>query len=125
MRSCRFFCFLIVPAVVLGLLTSCSKSSNAPGEIIGIWKTQDRGSEGVSVEFRHDRIIISSDLGVMEDIITQVKSQKGHLHNTTLYSIYYSDQGGEKNLMNILYSPEDGGSLRFKSEQDTIWKRSR
>jgi hypothetical protein len=102
----------------------CSSGSTTPKELLGVWKTASPESAGVTIEFRPDKVIISSDLGVAENAITKVKREKGHLHNSTLYSIYYSDRFKETSLMNVLYTPEDGGVIRFKSEQDVLWKKS-
>jgi hypothetical protein len=124
MKSIRAYVFLASVIFAAGLVLSCSSDTAAPKEILGVWKTTSPESAGVSIEFTPDKIIISSDLGVAENAITKVKSQKGHLHGSMLYSIFYSDRFKEANLMNVLYSPEDGGVLRFKSEQDVIWKKS-
>lgn len=123
MKSSKAYSFLAVMALIVALFLGCS-SSTAPKEIQGRWTTESPESAGVSIEFTADKIIISSDLGVVENTITSVKSQKGHLHNSMLYVIYYSDRFKETNLMNVLYSPEGGGVLRFKSEQDVLWKKS-
>lgn len=116
-------CSLLFTIIVF-LVSGCSSDSTAPKQIQGVWKTGSPESAGVSIEFTRDRIIISSELGVVENAITKVKSRKGHLHNSMLYSIYYSDRFKETNLMNVLYSPDDGGVIRFKSEQDVLWKKS-
>jgi hypothetical protein len=124
MKSNRAYFCLTAVVFFSVLVLGCSSSSTAPKEIQGTWRTGSPESAGVSIEFTPDKIIISSDFGVVENTITKVKSQKGHLHNSMLYSVYYSDRFRETNLMNVLYSPEDGGVLRFKSEQDVLWKRS-
>jgi hypothetical protein len=124
MISRKAYAFTAAMIISTGLFLGCSSSSTAPREIQGVWKTQAEESADVSIEFTPGKIIISSDLGVVENTITKVKSEKGHLHNSMLHSIYYSDQFKETNLMNVLYSPEDGGVIRFKSEQDVIWKKT-
>jgi hypothetical protein len=124
MKSMRVSAFLVSAIFAAGLLLGCSSQPAAPKEIQGVWKTASPESAGVSIEFTPNKIIISSELGVVENAITKVKSQKGHLHGSMLYSIFYSDRFKETNLMNVLYSPEDGGVLRFKSEQDVVWKKS-
>jgi hypothetical protein len=122
MKSSKAYATLFIIAVLTAL--GCSSSSSAPKELQGVWKTASPESAGVSIEFKPDRIIISSDLGVAENAITKVERRKGHLHNSTLYTIYYSDRFKETNLMNVLYTPGEGGVIRFKSEQDVLWKKS-
>ncbi len=123
MISVRKYYLLAAVIVFTVLCFACSAKPTAPSEIIGIWKTGDEASAGVSIEFTPKKIIISSDLGVIENTITKIESQQGQASNTTLYSVYYSDRNKETNLMNVFYSPEDGGILKFKSQQDMIWKR--
>lgn len=124
MKTMRAHAFLAALVFFTGLVLGCSASAGVPQEIQGTWKTVSPESAGVSIEFTPDRVIISSDFGVMENTVTKVTSRKEHLHNSRLYSIYYADRLKETNLMNILYTPEGGGTLRFKSEQDVVWKRS-
>lgn len=102
---------------------ACSSKSSVPTEMIGIWKSVDADSSEVTIEFTPNSIVISSDLGVIENMITKIEAQQNQGSDTTLYSVYYSDRNKETNLMSVLYSPEDGGILRFKSQQDMRWKR--
>ena len=91
---------------------------------MGTWATSDVHYAGETIEFTAQRIIMSSgSQGEFEYRIGKVTSEKGHLYNSTLFTFYYTDQSGEKNLLNLIYTPEDGGTLLFKSEQDIVWKR--
>ncbi len=117
---------LLVAIITCAMIcAACSARPSVPSEIIGTWKAGDEDSAGVSIEFTSKTIIISSDLGVIENAITKINSEKGRLPDSTQYSVYYADRNKASNLMSILYSPEDGGTLRFKSEQDMVWKRER
>ena len=115
--------------VLLGCILSllciqCSGSSASPVEIVGTWATSDEHYTGETIEIAADTIIMSSkSQGVFVYTIEKVTSEKGHLHNSTLYTITYTDQSGEKNLLNLIYIPEDGGTLLFKSEREVVWKR--
>jgi len=124
------FCRIFVIAVLCaGMLPGCSErpaeSSTVPGEIVGVWTTQNKESAGVSIEFKEKSVIISSDLGVVENSVTKVNSEKGAADGSTLYSISYSDRGKKTNLMEVVYLPEQGGAIRFKSDPSMAWKRSR
>lgn len=118
---CLVVLIICVPSV---LCMQCSSSSTPPVEIVGVWTTLDENYAGESIEFTSGMIIMNSgSRGVFEYTIDKVKSGKGHLYKSTLYTLYYTDQSGEKNLLNLIYTPEDGGTLMFKSEQDIFWKR--
>ena len=110
--------------ILLLLCMQCTWSSTSPVEIVGIWATSDEHYTGETIEIAADTIIMSSkSQGVFVYTIEKVTSEKGHLHNSTLYTITYTDQSGEKNLLNLIYIPEDGGTLLFKSEREVVWKR--
>ena len=118
--------YVSVLAVIISsiLCMQCSNSSTPPMEIVGVWTTPDENYAGESIEFTSGMIIMNSvSRGVFEYTIDKVKSKEGHLYNSTLYTVYYTDQSGEKNLLNLIYTPEEGGTLMFKSEQDIFWKR--
>lgn len=122
-RSKRAYSLFSVTVYFLVLMTSCSDKLTAPQEIIGVWKTEAKDSSEVSIEFTPDKLIISSDLGVIENSITKIKREKAHNRNAFSYSVYYSDRKGETNLMSIMYSSEGGGTLRFKSDETMVWRR--
>ncbi len=124
MKTMRAHSFLAALVFFAGIALGCSSGAQVPQELQGTWKTVSPESAGVSIEFTPDRVIISSDFGVVENTVTKVTSRKERLHNSRLYSVYYSDRLKETNLMNVLYTPEGGGTLRFESEQDVVWKKS-
>lgn len=115
---------VLIGCILSVLCMQCTGSSTSPVEIVGTWATSDEHYTSETIEIAADTIIMSSrSQGVFVYTIDKVTSEKGHLHNSTLYTITYTDQSGEKNLLNLIYMPEDGGALLFKSEQDVVWKR--
>ncbi len=128
MKFLKIYHAVVIAVLCAGMLSGCSErpteSSTMPGDIIGIWTTQNRESAGVSIEFREKSVIISSDLGVVENAVTKVRSEKDVEGGGTLYSISYSDKGRKTNLMEVVYFPEQGGTIRFKSDPSMAWKKS-
>ncbi|HQG31992.1 MAG TPA: hypothetical protein PLA83_08690 [Deltaproteobacteria bacterium] len=129
MKFLRIYHVFVIAVLCAGILPGCSdrptESSTVPAEIIGVWTTQNQESAGVSIEFKERSVIISSDLGVVENSVTKVKSEKGAAGGSTLYSISYSDKGGKTNLMEVVYFPEQEGTIRFKSDPSMAWKKSK
>lgn len=129
MKFLKVYHILAVAVLCAGIFLSCSErsteSSTVPGEIVGVWTTENNESAGVSIEFREKSIIISSDLGVVENSVVKVKSEKGAAGESKLYSIFYSDRNKKTNLMEVVYFPEDGGTIRFKSDPSMVWKKSK
>ncbi|HON37627.1 MAG TPA: hypothetical protein PLY57_02525 [Deltaproteobacteria bacterium] len=124
MRRRIFFLSSIAFVVVsMAFLAGCNTSSTIPEGLIGVWQTDEEESADVTFDFSRERIVISSGTGVFEYTVEKVEEDKGHLYQSTLYSIYYLDRDGEINLMHLLYSPEDGGIIRFKSDQDVVWRK--
>ena len=110
--------------ILLLLCMQCAWSSTSPVEIVGIWATSDEHYTGETIEIASDKIVMSSESqGVFLYTIDTVRFKKDHLNNNILYTIIYTDQSGEKNLLNLIYIPEDGGTLLFKSEREVVWKR--
>ncbi|HHO75032.1 MAG TPA: hypothetical protein ENN05_01210 [Deltaproteobacteria bacterium] len=105
------------------LCMQCTAQKTSPSEIIGVWTTQKESLEGISIEFTPEKMIERSFSEAYEGSITKIESSKGHLYNSTLYSVNYIDSDGEKCLLNVLYSSDDVGTLRLKALQDVEWKR--
>ncbi len=122
MRACRYIGVILLCMASVACL-GCTGQKTSPSEIIGVWATDHADHEGESMEFTSSRLIMSSSEDVYENSIVEIKSSKGHLYNTTLYTIRFLDSDGVENLLNVIYSPEDGGTLRLKALQDVLWSR--
>jgi hypothetical protein len=102
----------------------CTGSKNLPGEISGTWTTQDESYAGEYIELTDKTVAFGIEDGERHEFpVMKVEAEKGHLFGSTIYSVYYTDGAGAKNLFRIIYTPEDGGTLRQKSAQDVLWKR--
>ncbi len=125
MRSAKIYgAFAVLIFMVLFFIGCSNDPSVLPKDIMGTWKTQSKDSTGVYIEFKERSLIISSDLGVVENSIVKVKTEKDGAGGFINYSIYYTDRGGKTASMVVIYSPKDGGTLMFKSDPGMIWKRS-
>ncbi len=123
MRHIFFVISLVFAVGFMAFSAGCNRGSTIPEGLVGVWQTDAEESADVTFDFSRERIVISSDMGVFEYTVEKVEADKGHMYNTTLYSVYYLDRDGETNLMKLLYSPEEGGTIRFKSEQDKVWRK--
>ena len=77
MRHGKPTALLISAVVAAALLACCTGSSPAPDALLGVWTTDAEESADVSIEFSRDRLVISSDTGVLEHSIEMVKREKG------------------------------------------------
>ncbi|MBN2297865.1 MAG: hypothetical protein JXM72_04700 [Deltaproteobacteria bacterium] len=115
---------IIVISISCILFMQCSSSSTSPLETVGLWTTINEDYAGETIEFTPETITMSSaSQRVLEYTIDKVTSEKGPVSDSTLYTFHYTDKAGNRNLFNLIYTSEDGGTLMFKSEQDILWKR--
>jgi len=106
-------------------IIQCSTSKSLPLEIAGKWTTDSQAYKGEYIEISSQSITFGSETaGSFTYTIKKVKEEKGHLHNSTTYRIFCSDESGVENLFTLIYMPDDNGTLRQKSSQDTVWKRT-
>jgi hypothetical protein len=95
-----------------------------PPDIAGRWTTDNQAYKGEYIDISNQSITFGSgDSESFTYTIKKVKIEKGHLHNSTNFRIFCLDKSGVDNLFTFIYTPDDGGTLRQKTSQDTIWKR--
>ena len=123
MKTDNIYIGVLLVCMVSVLCIQCTAQKTSPPEIIGVWTTDDDYYNDETMEFTLDKFIICSTYGTYENKISKIESSKGHLYNSTLYSISYVNREEEECLMNFIYSPEDGGTLMLKALQDIVWKR--
>jgi hypothetical protein len=93
-----------------------------PAELIGKWTTTFEGYEGASMEFTAEYFIIGTientfvTYGLDGFVIEEVADQ-------TDYKIYYVDAGGNELSMEMIYTGDDGGSLRDKHQLAVVWTK--
>ena len=106
-------------------IIQCTGSKTLPPDLSGRWTTDDEAFSGEFIEISTGNLVFGSESeGSFNYRIKRVESEKGPIHNSTLFRITCTDESGEENTFSFIFSPEDGGTLRYKSSQDTLWKRS-
>ncbi len=105
-------------------IIQCKSSNSLPLDIAGKWTTENQAYKGEYIDISSRSITFGSEGSESFTYsIKKVKIEKGPIHNSTNYRIFCSDKSGVENLFTLIYTPDDGGILRQKSSQDTIWKR--
>jgi hypothetical protein len=109
-----------------GFIIQCSSSNSLPLDITGKWTTENQAYKGEYIDISSRTITFGSENSEsFTYTIKKVKMEKGHLHNSTTYRIFCLDTSGVENLFTLIYTPDDNGTLRQKTSQDTIWKRTK
>ena len=117
-------------------ILQCTGNKTLPMEISGKWTTSDPAYQGEYIEISSNKMTIGSlNMGSFLYTITKVESEKGPLYKSTMFRIYCTDESGGETLFSFVFTPEDGGALRYKisqdsaalrykTTQDTVWKRA-
>jgi hypothetical protein len=105
-------------------IVQCNSSKSLPPDIAGTWTTDNQAYKDEYIDISSQFITFGSqDSEGFTYTIKKVKTEKGHLHNSTTYRVFCSDTSGVESLFTLIFTPDGGGTLRQKSSQDTIWKR--
>jgi len=105
---------------------SCKKKTVVPGELLGVWKTTDPKYEGCYFEIKEDQVVIKTIEGTVNvNAITGVKKDKKLSSEERIYYIIsYLTPDKVEDALNIYYYPkEEGGTLRFTSQEKIAWTR--
>jgi len=105
---------------------SCKKKIVVPYELLGVWKTADPKYEGCYFEIKEDQVVIKTIEGAVNtNTITGVKKDKKLSSEERIYYIIsYLTPDKVEDALNIYYYPkEEGGTLRFTSQEKIAWTR--
>lgn len=116
--------FIMLSMICL-FIVQCTGSGSLPADIAGKWTTTDEKFKGEYIDLSSSAVVFGTDDGSMHIYkVVEVKAEKGPIYRSTLYHIHCTDETGGENLFNIIYTPEEGGTLRHKSSQDVLWKKA-
>ncbi len=120
----QFFKVLLL-CCIGALLVQCSDMKSLPPEMVGKWTTDDPSHEGQFLDISPTAFMNGTEgEESFSYSITKVKTEKGTLYKSTLYIVYCIDTSGEENIFTFIYTPEQGGIVRYKAFQDILWRRS-
>jgi len=106
-------------------LAQCTSSKTLPPDISGRWSTDSQAYKGEFIEISSDYINFGTEDGeAFTYTVQKVKKEKGHLYNSTQYKVHCTDNSGVVSIFTFIFTPEEGGTLRQKSTQDILWKRT-
>jgi hypothetical protein len=117
---------IIVLCFCSAFIVQCTAQKDLPPEIAGRWTTDNPSFRSEYIEVSRQAIVYGSESeGGFTYRIKEVKSEKGSLYKSTMFRIYCVGASGDENIFTLIYTPDNGGTIRQKSTQDTIWKRNR
>jgi uncharacterized lipoprotein YehR (DUF1307 family) len=114
----------VAVALVLALAGCGPESSKTiPEDLIGIWKTSAPKYAGTFIELTRTTITFGAgEKGThLHSVgkVTRVRDEGG-----TLYTVFYTDSGGQEYKFAFYYDPADG-VLRWKNQRTIAWVKAK
>ena len=109
--------------VLISTFLSCTRETEvAIDRFLGVWETAEPKYEDRFLEIDEATIAFgtgdgNSNIFFVDRVIQRVEE------NTTVYTISYTDVEGSLFKLAFYYSPEYGGVVRFKNQQEIEWTR--
>jgi len=119
--------FRTIPvAVVLVLvLAGCGPESTktVPGDLVGIWKTSAPKYADTFIELTRTTITFGSgEKGTHLRSVVKVTKERDEAG--TLYTVFYTDSGGQEYRFAFYHDPADG-ALRWKNQRTIAWVKAK
>jgi hypothetical protein len=115
---------LVGVALILALAGCGPESSKTiPEDLIGIWKTSAPKYVGTFIELTRTTITFGAgEKGT--HLYTVGKVTKVRDEGGTLYTVFYTDSGGQEYKFAFYYDPADG-VLRWKNQRTVAWVKAK
>jgi hypothetical protein len=122
MKAQRIFVILLFFILFYGC--QCGKKGTLPDDLIGVWKTSAPQYADRFFEIKKDEIIFGTGEGSLKsNAIINIETEKVRGEETSLYTIQYKDQEGERYTFSFYYDPVKSGVIRFKNQTQIAWTR--
>jgi hypothetical protein len=109
-------------ALIIALfLPGCSKNTDVPAELIGVWKTAAPNYADRHLAF--DQYYITLGLGAGGEVSYLIKNIKSRKQDSgTAYTFFYVDSEGEEWTLAFYYEPANDG-LIILNNSENVWKK--
>jgi hypothetical protein len=116
--------FVALSFLILFLGCQCGKKETLPDDLIGVWKTAAPFYADRFFEIKKGEIVFGTgEGGFNTNTIIYIEAEKIRGEKTSLYTIHYKDQEGEKYTFSFHYDPEMNGVIRLKNQKQFVWTR--
>ena len=104
----------------------CQKEFTVPGELIGVWVTDDPKYADHPFEIKKETLIFEQGQGYLDfDVFPIVGLEKTDADGDTLYIIHYLLPTGKKFEFSFYYASVGGGVIRFKNQPEMKWTKKK
>jgi hypothetical protein len=121
------FKYIIVVLSTLSLLFGCQsrEPTPIPDELLGVWKTYAPKYKRCFFKITKDTIIFENrDSLEGPDVNVIVKIETTKKEKQILYTIHYKKIKGGKYKFSFHYDMSEGGTIRFKNQQEIEWRKA-
>ena len=118
--------FIAFAILILFFGVQCQKDFTVPGELIGVWVTDDPKYVDHPFEIKKETLIFEQGMGYLDfDVFPIVGLEQTDADGETLYIIYSVLPAGKKFEFSFYYAPAEGGVLRFKNQPEMKWTKKK
>jgi hypothetical protein len=115
----------VLALVIVCLLVGCGAGrtpASVPPELHGTWRTEARGYEDRFFTLSATSIAIGTGNGSVNayPVRTLARAADGMLYSLS----YVNEPEGADDTLFFYYTPENGGTIRFKNQANLVWKRT-
>ncbi len=107
---------------VLLVVCGACNSTKLPSELIGVWRTDAPAYKGRFMKCDPKYIVLGiGDEKVVPRKVEEItKTTEG---KETLYTLKTDEKDEGEYTFSFYYSPDDGGTIRFKNQPELVWHK--
>ncbi len=117
-------CLIFLIMISFSIAASCAKTSTAPEELIGIWRTADIRYKKTFFAIEKKSITFQYTNGSSSSYAIKGIEKKSLKNNDwILYTLHYLDSNLQKMEFSFYYQSYEVGMIRFKHQTSLVWKK--
>ena len=111
----------LAAVALLVLMVGCN-SAKLPEPLIGIWRTENPAYKGKFMKCDPKYVVlgIGDEKVVPRKVVEITSSVEG---KETFYTLKTNEKDEGEYSFSFYYSPEDGGTIRFKNQPQLVWHK--
>lgn len=114
----------VVWVTIILTASSCVSQTQLPDELLGIWKTEALKYQDTFFEMKTDLLFLGMKTGEVQSFtVTKVERKKLSEEEWVLYTVFYQNDSLQKFEFPFYYNPAKNGVIRFKNQENLVWKK--
>ena len=114
----------VVWVTIILTASSCVSQTQLPDELLGIWKTEALKYQDTFFEMKTNLLVLGMKTGEVQSFtVTKVERKKLPEEEWVLYTVFYQNDSLQKFEFPIYYNPAKNGVIRYKNQENLVWKK--